>query len=104
MNNGYYRQDSYETAYMPVQNNIPSMPIEPNNSESKYQYAEAVINSNIGRKASIHMSFPDSIEWRDKIFNGIIEASGKDYILIKDEQNKQFLLWNIYINFIEFND
>lgn len=104
MNNGYYRQDSYEPAYMPVQNNMPSMPIEPSNSESKYQYAEAVINSNIGRKASIHMSFPDSIEWRDKIFNGIIEASGKDYILIKDEQNKQFLLWNIYINFIEFND
>ncbi|MGN1000438.1 MAG: spore coat protein GerQ [Bacilli bacterium] len=104
MNNGYYRQNSYETGYMPVQNNIPNMQIEPNNNESKYQYAETVLNSSIGRKASIHMSFPDSIEWRDKIFTGTIEASGKDYLLIKDEQNRQFLLWNIYINFIEFND
>ena len=52
--------------------------------------------------AKIFMSFPDSIEWRDKIFEGKIISVGNDYVLIKDNKGIDSLLTNIYINYIEF--
>ena len=48
------------------------------------------------------MSFADSIEWRDKVFVGKVESAGRDYVLLRTDNNKQLLLWSIYINFIEF--
>ena len=27
---------------------------------------------------------------------------GKDFILIRDNENKWYMLWNIYIDYIEF--
>ena len=50
------------------------------------------------------MSFPDSIEWRDKVFAGTLQSVGLDYILIKDLNNTPILLQKIYINFIEFDE
>ena len=67
------------------------------------EHIETLINQNKGKKAKIYMSFPDSIEWRDKIFSGIIEGSGLNYILL-NSNNIPILLQKIYINFIEFED
>ena len=67
------------------------------------ELSETLINRNKGKKAKIHMSFPDSIEWRDKIFTGTIEGSGNNYILITNN-NSSILLQKIYINFIEFEE
>ena len=51
------------------------------------------------------MSFADSIEWRDRIFEGTLEAVGREFLLISDRQNnKWYMLWSIYIDFLEFND
>ena len=30
------------------------------------------------------MSFSDSIQWRDSIFEGIIEEAGKDHLIMSD--------------------
>lgn len=66
------------------------------------EHLEMLLNQNKGKKANIYMSFPDSIEWRDKIFSGTIEGSGTNYILIKDNNNNPVVLQKIYINYIEF--
>ena len=51
------------------------------------------------------MSFSDSIEWRDKVFEGVLEAWGRDFFLIHDTRNdKRYMLWNIYINYLEFSE
>ena len=67
------------------------------------EHMEKLINQNRGKKVKIYMSFPDSIEWRDKIFSGIIEGTGTNYILITSN-NTPILLQKIYINFIEFEE
>lgn len=51
------------------------------------------------------MAFPDSIEWRDKVFTGIIEQAGKDHIIISNPQDgKWYLLLLIYLNYVEFEE
>ena len=70
--------------------------------EIKYPYMTSLLQSKIGANARIYMSFPDSIEWRDKIFEGKISTIGNDYILITEKNNVEQILPNIYVNYIEF--
>mgnify|MGYP003310460924 CR=1 FL=1 len=36
-------------------------------------YIENILRNNIGKKVKAYVSFSDSNEWKDKIFEGIIE-------------------------------
>lgn len=99
MNNDFFRQTTYNPSYIPQESTTPPMN---NENIDSYKYTETIINENIGKKATVYMSFADSIEWRDKVFVGKVESAGRDYVLLKTDNNKQLLLWSIYINFIEF--
>lgn len=104
MQNSYYPNNTQ--AYVPNQGTNPTSNGYIQNSDNyKLSFAEEILKSNIGRNATIYMSFPDSIEWRDKTFQGTILENGRDYILIKENiSNKIYLLWSIYINYVEFED
>ena len=64
-----------------------------------HNYVYDYLLANIGKKIEIHVSFSDSIEWRDSVFKGILESVGKDFIVINDN-NKKYIIWNIYIDYI----
>lgn len=64
-----------------------------------HNYVEDYLKANIGKKVEVHVSFADSIEWRDTIFTGILEMVGKDYIVINSNKNRQ-IIWSIYIDYI----
>lgn len=100
MNNNLYTQPNY----LSQQGTQPPI-ITPNNSYNKEEYGENLIRKNIGKHATFYASFSDSIEWRDSIFDGIIEDAGKDYVLIYNQKNnKRFLLWNVYLDYIVFSE
>ena len=68
-------------------------------------YIENILRLNKGKKATIHMTFPDSIEYKDREFKGIIEQAGKDHIILSDPlTGKWFLLLMIYVDFITFEE
>ena len=68
-------------------------------------FAEDILSKNKGKHVKIYMSFTDSKEWCDRIFEGILEAWGKDFILLKEQNsNKRYMVWNLYIDFIEFDE
>lgn len=68
-------------------------------------YTENILKLNVGKKVRLYASFPGSSEWQDKIFEGIIENTGKDYIIISDPKNGEWnLILFIYINFISFEE
>ncbi len=79
----------------------PNQVFYPNNI--KDNYVEEYLNNNLGNQVEAHVSFCDSIEWRDSIFKGILEKVGKDYIVIHNNQNK-YVIWNIYIDYIILNN
>lgn len=71
--------------------------------EKKVLFAEDILSKNKGKFIKIYMSFTDSKEWCDRIFEGYLETWGRDFILIFDKNNqKRYMVWNLYIDFIEF--
>lgn len=63
-----------------------------------YNYVQEYLKGNTGKKIEVHVSFSDSIEWRDMVFIGILEMVGKDYIVI-NSNNKKNIIWCIYIDY-----
>lgn len=68
-------------------------------------YIENILRLNKGKKVTIHMTFPDSEQFKDREFIGILEESGRDHIIISDPNTgKWFLLLMIYVDFITFDE
>ncbi len=126
MNTNYYTNPSYPnmgitgfqtnamgtTASMPSANTsnssnnmIATMQANNNMLELEQSYVENILRLNKGKLATFYFSFPDSVEWRDKTFTGIIEAAGRDHIIISDPNTgKWYLLLMIYLNYVDFNE
>ena len=64
-----------------------------------HNYVDEYLKVNIGKRVEVHVSFSDSIEWRDSLFKGILENVGKDYIVVNYD-NKKHVIWSIYIDYI----
>ena len=68
-------------------------------------YIENIIRLNRGKLGTFYMTYSDSNEWRDRVYKGVIEAAGIDHIIISDPRDgKRYVLLNIYLNWIEFNE
>ena len=86
-----------------INNNYIDTSMYTNNDEQSY--IENILRLNRSKNVEIYMSFADSIEWKDRIFRGIIEQSGKDHVIISDPNTGNwYLLLLIYINFIKFDE
>ena len=73
------------------------------NSNNDPPYAESIFSLNRGRRVTVYFSYPDSIEWRDRVFTGEILMDGRDYLLLKTDDGKTLLLWLVYINYAVFD-
>ncbi|MBR3199611.1 MAG: spore coat protein GerQ [Bacilli bacterium] len=72
---------------------------------TEQSYIENILRLNKGKKVEIYASYPDSTEWRDKVFSGIIEQSGRDHIILSDPKDgKWYLILLIYVNYIKFDE
>lgn len=115
MNNAYYNNNAFpgnpiysgnvptpnqEIApnYSMINNNQMEMPIE-------QSYIENILRLNKGKQVRVHMTFPDSNEFRDREFTGIIEQSGRDHIILSEPSTGKWqLLLMIYVDFITFDE
>lgn len=113
MNQNYNNLGISNPNYIPSQStyppymNIPGYSSSSNTSSQNVQdpnYAENIFSRNHGKNVKIYLSYPDSLEWRDRVFEGKILASGRDYLLLRDNNNKKILLWLVYINYAIFDE
>lgn len=99
MNNGYYNPNNMGFEQVP---NIPS---GNNDLPMEQSYVENILRLNKGKIASFYMSYPDSNEWRDRIFTGRVEQAARDHVVVFDPKNgKWYLLLSIYLNYIVFDE
>ncbi len=64
---------------------------------------ENILRLNKGKQVNVYASYPDSNEWRDKIYNGIIEESGRDHLILSNPSTGNwYLIRMLYVNFVEF--
>ena len=96
MNNNNYYNPVYPNGY--VDNGSTTF-------DDEQSYIENIIRLNKGKIGRFYMTFPDSLEWRDRVFSGIIEQSGKDHIIISDPTTgKWYLLLLLYLDYVEFDE
>lgn len=74
-----------------------------NNDLNEQSYVENILRLNRGKSVEIYTSYADANAWKDKIFKGIIEQSGKDHIILSDPNTGEwYLILLIYVDFIRF--
>ncbi len=111
MNGSYYKNPSYPSSLRPTgtpptisSNGIPIMDTT-NELPMEQSYVENILRANKGKKVSAYVSYSDSVEWRDKIFTGIIEQAGRDHLILSDPNTgKWYLILMIYLDYVEFDE
>lgn len=65
-------------------------------------YIENILRLNRGKEAKVYMTFEND---QQRIFQGIIEAAGRDHIIVSDPRNNnRYLLLMVYLDYVEFDD
>lgn len=110
MNNNYLNTNAFPGNPI-YSNNIPTPnQASANTSMQEYipneqSYIENILRVNKGKRVSVYQSFADAGEWKDKIFTGIIEQSGRDHIILSDPTTGNwYLLLMIYVDYIKFDE
>lgn len=68
-------------------------------------YIENILRLNKGKMVKAYVSFPDSTEWRNKIFAGSIEEAGRDHLIISNPNTGEWdLILMIYLNYVTFDE
>lgn len=68
-------------------------------------YIENILRLNRGKKARFHITVPGSIKWQDRVFEGIIEQSGKDHTIVSNPNTGEwYLILMIYLDFVTFEE
>ncbi|GIP59440.1 spore coat protein GerQ [Paenibacillus sp. FSL W8-0186] len=47
-------------------------------------YIENIFRLNLGKVGTFYMTYENNSEWNAKIFKGVLEAAGRDHIIISD--------------------
>ncbi|MEB3100329.1 spore coat protein GerQ [Ferviditalea candida] len=81
----------------------PMMPTPPGLLPIEESYIENILRLNLGKIATIYMTFENNTQWNAKIFKGRLEAAGRDHIIISDPQTGvRTLLLMVNLDYITF--
>ena len=103
MNGNFYQNPTF-----PVQEEIVTPPGNISYMDTmpmEQSYIENILRLNKGKKVRAYVSYPDSIAWKDKIYDGIIEEAGRDHLIISDPKTGMwYMIRMIYLNYVEFDE
>lgn len=114
MNNNAYYGNNIPNNPIYNGNNIPKEPVINNKLNNNFSvetnydlpleqsYIENMLRFNKGKEVKVYMTFPNS---NAKEFMGIIEASGRDYIIISEPSTGKWQMLPImYLDYITFDE
>jgi spore germination protein Q len=68
-------------------------------------YVENILRFNLGKMATVYMTFENNTQWNAKVFKGVLEAAGRDHIIISDPQTgRRYLLLMVNLDYITFDE
>ncbi|MNT88676.1 Spore coat protein GerQ [compost metagenome] len=53
-------------------------------SLTEQSFIENILRLNLGKVGTFYMTYENNREWNAKIFKGVLEAAGRDHIIISD--------------------
>ncbi len=92
----YQQQPAPQLQVPPMQVPTPRM---------EQSYIENIFRLNRGKMATVYMTFENNSEWNAKIFKGIVEAAGRDHIVLSDPTTgMRFVLPMINFDYATFDE
>ncbi|SDZ66815.1 spore germination protein Q [Evansella caseinilytica] len=68
-------------------------------------YIENILRLNRGKVGTFYMTFENNERWNAKVFKGIVEAAGRDHIILSDPQTgKRYLLLMVNLDYATFDE
>lgn len=68
-------------------------------------YVENILRMNLGKVGTFYMTYENNSEWNAKIFKGVVEAAGRDHIVISDPATgRRFLLLTLNLDYVTFDE
>nr|WP_246014103.1 spore coat protein GerQ [Paenibacillus rhizophilus] len=52
-------------------------------------YIENILRLNLGKVGTFYMTYENNSQWNAKVFKGVLEAAGRDHIIISDPSTGQ---------------
>ena len=91
---------------------VPGMPSAPYTGPQvpgmlpvEQSYIENIFRLNKGKLVTAYFSFENSTQWQSKIFKGIIEAAGRDHLILSDPQTgTRYLLPLLFLDYATFEE
>ncbi|MUK89603.1 spore coat protein GerQ [Ornithinibacillus sp. L9] len=97
-----FQQPQQVPQQVPQQQQLPEVP---GMLPIEQSYIENILRLNRGKTATVYMTFEQNKEWNAKKFRGVIEAAGRDHIILSDPQTeRRYLLLMVYLDYITFDE
>lgn len=73
-------------------------------AQAEESYVENILRLNRGKVGTFYMTYENNREWNAKIFKGVIEAAGRDHIIISDPTTgMRYLLLMLNLDYVTFD-
>jgi spore germination protein Q len=68
-------------------------------------YIENILRLNKGKLVTVYATFEGNTQWNAKAFKGVIEAAGRDHVILSDPQTgMRFLIPMVAVDYITFDE
>ena len=87
-------------AQMTQQGKVVPMP-----PQFEQSYVENILRLNLGKPATFYMTYENNSQWNAKVFTGILEAAGRDHIIISERQTgRRIILLMVNLDYVVFDE
>jgi len=101
----YYPARQFQTQPAPVNNQQTPASDANGMLPMEQSYIENILRLNRGKQATVYMTFENNEQWNAQVFRGIIEAAGRDHIILSDPQTgRRYLLLMVYLDYVTFDE
>jgi spore germination protein Q len=72
---------------------------------TEQSYIENILRLNKGKLVDVYTTFENNTQWNAKVFRGLIEAAGRDHLIISDPQTgARYLIPMVYLDYVQFDE
>lgn len=111
----YYWNPAYSQGMQQPQQMFPQQPMTPPQIPAggrpgqppagEESYIENILRLNKGKLATVYLTFENNREWNAKVVKGIIEAAGRDHLIVSEPASgKRYLIPLIYLDYVTFDE
>lgn len=88
-----------------IQGVMPAFVAPGQTQQFEESYIENILRLNLGKVGTFYMTYENNSEWNAKIFKGVVEAAGRDHIIISDPKTgMRFLLLMVNLDYATFDE